>query len=233
MKDHGIPVDATPHDCPYLDSRTAVLPLRWYPQDVAPEAFDEMLAHADRRIGRHMYRPRCPACVECKGIRVPVEDFRPRRSQRRVWNRNKDLRVTVGPPLVDKARLELFNRHKIERGLARRSTSAREYAGWLVHSCVRTVETRYWAGDQLIGVGIVDLGRTSASSVYFYFDPDESRRSLGVFSVMAEVRWARQLGLSWYYLGLYVKGCDHLNYKAHYEPHERLEDGVWVRYGED
>jgi arginine-tRNA-protein transferase len=233
LKDHGIPIDATPHDCPYLDGRTAVLPLRWYPQDVDPDTFDEMLSHADRRIGRHMYRPRCPSCTECKGIRIPVEDFAPRRSQRKVWNRNKDLRVTVGPPVVDKTRLDLFNRHKLERDLASRTTSDREYAGWLVRSCVRTVETRYWAGDKLVGVGIVDVGRTSASSVYFYFDPDESKRSLGVFSVMAEVRWAKQLGLNWYYLGLYVKGCGHLNYKAHYEPHERLEDGRWVRYGED
>ena len=231
MKDHGIPVDATPHDCPYLDGHTAVLPLRWYPQDVSPEAFDDMLARADRRIGRHMYRPACPGCTECKGIRVPVADFALSKSQRKVWRKNQDLKVTVGPPLVDQTRLNLFNRHKLERGLAERRTSAREYAGWLVHSCVRTVETRYWLEDELIAVGIVDLGRHAASSVYFYFDPDLSDRSLGVFSVLAELNWAKHLGLNWYYLGLYVKGCAHLNYKARYYPHERLNEGRWERFG--
>ncbi len=230
MKDHGIPVDATPHDCPYLDGRTAVLPLRWYPQDIGAEAFDALLARADRRIGRHMYHPACPDCDECKGIRVPVADFQPSKSQRRVWRKNQDLKVTVGPPRVDPVRLDLFNRHKLERGLATRRTSAREYAGWLVHSCVRTVETCYWLGEALVAVGIVDLGRRAASSVYFYFDPDRSDRSLGVFSVMAELHWARRLGLSWYYLGLYVEGCAHLNYKARYFPHERLDGGCWRRF---
>ena len=226
----GIPVDQTPHPCPYLAGREAVLPLRWYQKPIAPEDFDALLATADRRVGRTMYRPSCPSCDECKGIRVPIADFRPSKSQRRAWRKNADVRVMAGPPRVDTAHLDLFNKHKLGRGLSERPTSASHYRNWLTVTCTRTIETRYLVGDKLIGVGILDLGKQDASSVYFYFDPDEDHRSLGVFSVLAEIAWLRSQGYRWYYLGLYVRDCPQLSYKSRYHPHERLEGDAWVRY---
>jgi arginine-tRNA-protein transferase len=76
-------------------------------------------------------------------------------------------------------------------------------------------------------VGIVDLGRESLSSVYFYFDPDRADLSPGVFSVLQEVELCRRTGRKYLYLGLFVKDCRHLAYKADYEPHERLIGGAW------
>lgn len=228
----GIPVDQTPHACAYLEGRRAVLPLRWYRGPIDGDDFDALLACADRRVGRTLYRPSCPACDECKGIRVPIADFQPSRSQRKAWKRNQDVEVYSGYPVVDKTRLDLFNKHKLERGLSDHPTSESHYRNWLSVTCTRTVETRYVVDGRLIGVGILDLGRRDASSVYFYFDPDEDRRSLGVFSVLAEIEWLKRQGYRYYYLGLYVKGCAQLNYKARYLPHERLEKGQWVRYPE-
>lgn len=226
----GIPVDQTPHPCPYLPDREAVLPLRWYRNTIEPGDFDALLSTADRRVGRTLYRPQCPACTECCGIRVPIDEFKPSRSQRKIWKKNSDIRVLSGPPRVDTEHLDLFNRHKLQRGLSERVTSASHYRNWLTVTCTNTVETRYLVGDKLVGVGILDLGKRDASSVYFYFDPDEGRRSLGTFSVLAEIAWLRSQGYRWYYLGLYVRECAQLNYKSRYHPNERREDGTWVRY---
>ena len=226
----GIPVDSTPHACPYIEGREAVLPLRWYRGPIDGDDFDELLASSDRRVGRTLYRPSCPSCDECKGIRVPIADFEPSRSQRRAWKKNADVEVFSGHPVVDEARLALFNKHKLERNLSERPTSESHYRNWLAVTCTRTVETRYVLDGKLIGVGILDLGRRDASSVYFYYDPDHERRSLGVFSVLAEILWLKRQGYRHYYLGLYVKSCDQLNYKARYFPHERLERGSWVRH---
>ena len=93
-------------------------------------------------------------------------------------------------------------------------------------------EMRYRVDGRLIGVGIIDVGREDSSSVYFYFDPDESRRSLGVFSVMVEVAWLRTQGGRFHYLGLYVDDCRHLLYKAQYQPHERLIECRWEGFGD-
>jgi arginine-tRNA-protein transferase len=226
----GIPIDATPHDCPYLAGEQAVLPLRWYRQNIQGQDYDALLAMSDRRVGRSLYRPSCPSCKACQGIRVPVDQFKPSKSQRRVLRKNQDLHVSAGPPIVDDAHLELFNRHKLMRDLAETPTSAEHYRHWLVTSCTQTLETRYMLDDRLVGVGILDLGARDASSAYFYFDPDFSDRSLGTFSALAEIRWLQSRGFRYYYLGLYVKECAQLNYKARFRPNERLIDGSWVGF---
>jgi len=91
---------------------------------------------------------------------------------------------------------------------------------------------RYLQGDRLVGVGIVDLGARDSSSVYFYFDPDESRRSLGTLSTLFEIEWLRRRGGRYHYLGLYVQACRHLVYKASYFPHQRLVGGLWTTFAE-
>lgn len=219
--------------CPYREGETARMPLRWQFQRLTGGELDAGLAGGDRRVGRMLYRTACPTCTACEPIRIPVEGFRPTRSQRRVWKRNGDVSVETGPATFSEEKLALYNRHKAERGLARNETemTRRGYEGWFVHSCTRTIEMRYRVGGRLVGVGILDMGEQDTSSVYFFFDPDEGRRSLGVFSVMVEIAWLRAQGGRYHYLGLYVDDCRHLLYKAAYRPHERRVGALWTRVG--
>ncbi len=218
--------------CPYLDGQVARLPLRWQFDDLAPAEVDASLAAGDRRVGRMLYRTRCPDCSACQPLRIPVDEFSPSRSQRRVLRRNRDVRIELGVARYSDEKLALYNRHKVERGLARRENplTRRGYEGWFLRSCVQTREMRYYVGERLIGVGILDLGARDSSSVYFYFDPDESARSLGTLSTLVEIDWLRQAGGRYHYMGLYVGDCRHLSYKAAYHPHERLIDGRWTRF---
>ena len=87
----------------------------------------------------------------------------------------------------------------------------------------------YYIDNKLVAVGILDLGAEAASSVYFYFEPNPeiSRLSPGVFSVLQEIAFCRRSGRKFHYLGLYVSDCKSLNYKANYNRHQRLNDGVW------
>ena len=215
--------------CPYLEGQEARMPLRWQLRSLSPEEVDESLAQGDRRVGRMLYRTTCPSCVACEPIRIPVNEFELTRSQRRVWKKNQDVRVEFGRARFSQERLDLYNRHKMERGLSRneRTMTQKGYESWFLQSCCQTIEMRYRLEGRLIGVGIVDLGKLDSSSVYFYFDPDESRRSLGVFSVLVENTWLRGRGGRYHYLGLYVGDCRHLSYKADYHPHQRRIEGSW------
>lgn len=223
-------------DCPYLDGRVARMPLYRQLERLSPEETDRRFANAERRVGHSLYRTQCPACDACKGIRIPVDDFRPSKSQRRVRRRweGLPLRVEAGPPTWSPEKLALFNTHRRERGLAsgKDDSSALGYVSWLVQSSVETVELRYSLGDRLVGVSILDLGATSMSSVYFYFDPapDLARLAPGVFSVLHEVDLCRRVGKRWYYLGLYIEESPHMRYKASYRPYELELDGEWVRF---
>ncbi len=219
--------------CPYLPGRTMCLPLRMPLARLTREQFDVQLADGDRRTGPLLYRPTCPACTACEAIRVPTQRFRPTRSQRRVWRRNEaDVEVRRVRPTVTPRHLELYNRHSRERALSLRADASteRDYRFFLVETCVDTWELQYLVAGRLVAVSILDFGVESVSSVYHYFDPDESWRSLGVYSVLKEIELCASMGADWYYLGLYVEACAHLNYKAAYWPHQRRVDGRWEEF---
>jgi arginine-tRNA-protein transferase len=78
----------------------------------------------------------------------------------------------------------------------------------------------------------MDLGEDDASSVYFYFDPSASKRSLGTFSFLYELQWLAERKKRYHYLGFYNKDCGPLRYKAGFAPHELLqigaEDALWT-----
>lgn len=209
------------------------MPLRYPGRMLGGAEFDRLLAEGDRRSGRLIYRTNCTGCRECRAIRVPVAEFASTASQRRSARRNEDVTVRVGTPDCTETHLDLYNRHKLGRGLSRTGEPLAEesYRRWLVDTCVQTVEIQYLVGDRLIAVSILDVGLEAVSSVYHYFDPEESKRSMGVFSVLWELAWCNINQIKWYYLGYYVRDCAHLNYKANYYPHEVQTDEGWARVG--
>ena len=218
--------------CPYLEGQRQRTPLRYQFADFTPEALDISFAGGDRRVGRMVYRTDCPSCTACEPIRVPTQDFGASKSQRRILRKNEDIRVLLAPATFSPEKLKLFNRHKMERGLSKTEKvyTRSGYERWLIESCVDTREFRYMLGDKLIGVSILDFGERDISSVYFYFVPDYDDRSLGTFSSLFEIHWMRSQGKRYYYLGLYVGDCSHLNYKSRYYPHHRLIGHQWMQF---
>ncbi len=214
--------------CVYLEERSARLPLRWQLAPCLGEDLDRSLALGERRVGQALYRPKCPDCRACETLRIPVEAFRPSRTQRRIWRRGKEaFEVQSTAPTLSTEHVELFNRHRLERGLDARAGAldAAGYRSWLVQTCCETVELRYLLDGALAAVALVDVGATASSAVYTYFDPDASRLSPGIFSVLWQIEWARSLGLRYHYLGLYVEGNAHMAYKTCFRPHERRPAG--------
>ncbi len=222
-----------PDACPYLPGRTSRLPLRLPLQKLTPEQFDHRLAAGDRRSGPFLYRPSCPGCGACESLRIEVEKFQPNATQRRTLRRgNQLLEVRVGTPIVDAARVALFNQHRNTRDLARydRDIDQTGYEGFLVESCCDTLEFSYWLGDTLIGVAVTDRGAEAMSAVYFFFDPAQSRLSPGVYNVLKQIEICRTWGMRYLYLGFYVAASEHMAYKSLYLPHERFINRQWCLF---
>jgi arginine-tRNA-protein transferase len=164
-------------------------------------------------------------------IRVSVAAFRPSRSQRRAAHRNRDVTVSMGPLEFSDEKVDLYRRYLHgQHPSSLQGDSAESLRDFLYTSCVDTCEVTYTLpGGRLAAVSILDVSDDSLSSVYHFFDPAEGRRSLGVYSVLAEIEICRERGLSYYYLGYWVEGSRTMHYKANYRPHELLIDGEWVR----
>lgn len=219
--------------CPYLPDRLAVLPFYLTDFRADPASFDEALSEGVRRSGIFIYHTDCPGCNACEPIRIPVDDFQPRRRHRRVLKKGEaELRVVIGEPVVDRQRLDLYNRHKMGRGLGEPGSEIdlRSLKEFLGITCCDSREFRYYRGEELVGVAIADVGQEAMSAVYCYFDSKCGDLGIGNFSVLKQIEACREWGLKYLYLGFYVAGNEHMRYKANYLPHERRIDGEWIRF---
>ena len=217
-------------ECVYLPGQLARCPARVPVHALTPDQLDLLLEEGDQRVGNTLFRTECPMCSACEPVRVSIPDFAPNRSQRRIFARGEEqLDLEVGRPELSRRKVNLWKRHRRARGLltAHSRLDVTGYEEWLVQSCAQTLEFRYFHEAKLVGVSLLDLGRVSANSAYHYFDPRFSHLSLGVYSVIKEIQWCSELGMQWYYLGLWVEECRALRYKTGFVPHERLRGGAW------
>jgi arginine-tRNA-protein transferase len=224
----GLPVGpASP--CPYLPGREA-RHASLLPAPLLPGVYHSLMDLNFRRAGRVFYRPRCEGCEECRMIRVPVDEFRASRAQRRCARRNADLELSVGEPRPDAEKQALYRRYLRRRHDGQMQGSSEEFHGFLYSTPLETLEFVYRLEGRVVGVGIADAEPGALSAVYCYFDPDLGRRSLGVFNVLRLIEEARRRRCAWAYLGFYVAGCAAMSYKADYRPCElHRPDGSWER----
>jgi arginine-tRNA-protein transferase len=212
--------------CSYLDQAIARLEIRLM-LDVAPNELDALLERGWRRFGPCYFRPACARCNECVPLRVPAATFRASKSQRRAAKACAVLRRVVGPPRVDSARIELYAKWHATRERARgweaNALDPERYALDFAfpHPCVR--EVAFYDEQRLVGVGIVDETPRALSAVYFFYDPEYGRLSLGTANVVYLIDDAKRRNLAHVYLGYRVLGCPSLLYKAGFSPHELLE----------
>jgi leucyl-tRNA---protein transferase len=138
-------------------------------------------------------------------LRVDLARFEPSRSQRRVAARNRDLRSEARPTAFDAETFEMFESHR-SRFSADVPDSLYNFLSPHAPSEVpcRNETIRVYSGGRLVAAHFLDVGSRAASSVYSMFDPAESRRSLGVYTILLAVERAQRLGCRHYYPGY---GC--------------------------
>ena len=221
------------HECPYLPNRAA-RSRAFMAQEVDPTVYHAFMDAGFRRSGRLFYQPTCRTCRQCLPLRVPVGTFAPNKSQRRCVSRNADLTVTEADPAASDEKHALFARYVNEWHAGTMESDREGFERFLYDSPVRTREFEYRdPTGRLLAVGLADVCNQSFSSVYFYFDPSERRRSLGTFAVLWEVDLCRRAGVPFYYFGYWVRDCAAMTYKANFRPCEVLgSDRIWRPMGE-
>lgn len=199
-----------------------------------PPLMDRLWALGWRHFGRDFFRYSVMAgehgeIQTIQPLRLPLADFSPNKSQRRVIRRNHDADTRIVPATVDAEREALFLLHR-GRFATNAPESLRDFIpspapGRLPCECV-CVEVRI--GGSLAAVSYLDVGDEAVSSVYALFDPRASRRGLGTFTLLEEIRWARSQGKRWLYPGYATREPSAYDYKKAFRPLEYFDwEGNW------
>lgn len=217
------------HACSYLSGQEAATAFLdpVYPKD--RRLYTTLSQHGFRRSGHHIYRPSCPNCDACIAVRVPVADFEPRRSQRRIWQKNSDLSMRRCPPSVSLERFSLYQRYlkSRHRGGGMDDSTPQQFMDFLTSPWCETEFWEFRMGAKLLAVAVLDCLEDGLSAVYTFFDPDYAQRSLGVFTILWSIQETRRRGSDWLYLGYWIPSSPKMEYKCQYQPQQHFRQGRW------
>lgn len=230
MSQQSINLYATiPHPCNYLADRDAVTAV------VDPEATHSMglyswlMDRGFRRSGAQIYKPFCGDCNACISTRIPTQSFAPNRSQRRCWKNNQDLDIRIKPARFTEEYFNLYQRYLAVRhpGGGMDTPSPSSFDDFLFAPWSETLFVEFRLDEELLGVSVVDVTPQGYSAVYTFFEPGESKRSLGTFGVLWQIEAAKARNLPYVYLGFWIENSKKMHYKIHYQPLEAYIEKQW------
>lgn len=232
-----------PQPCPYLAERLERKLFTHLTHDKPAELVDNLLKGGFRRSQNIAYMPYCEGCQACISVRVLVDEFKPRRTMRRISDANKDLVATRVGARPTSEQYSLFRSYIDQRhadgGMA--NMSVLDYAMMVEDSIVSSFITEYRLRsdnaleqprprERLLAAALCDRLSDGISMVYSFYNPDETRRSLGTQMILEHIEFTRQLGLPYLYLGYWIEGSRKMSYKTRFLPQEHLTGDGWSRY---
>lgn len=220
----------TPHECSYLTGKLASTLFVDPSLKITPEILTNLSEQGFRRSGNYTYLPNCDECSACISTRIPVSQFKPNRNQKRVWKRNQDLTWSISAPRFTDEFYDLYQRYIEVRHADGDMYPASEdqFRSFLIESYADSIFLEFRLSDKLLAVAVTDKLNNAYSAVYTFFEPELPQRSLGVFTILAQLEQAEREKLDYLYLGYWVKACQKMSYKINYRPLEILLHRHWT-----
>ena len=225
----------TPYPCGYLDDRQAQSLIAAPHHLIDQRVYGELIQLGFRRSGKFAYRPHCENCTACVPVRVPVEPFKPTRSQRRAWKQHGDLSVKILDLHYSEEHFRLYRAYQRARhsGGGMDADSVDQYRSFLAQSNVETVLVEFRERGKLRMVSAVDCVKDGLSAVYTFYDCNDASASYGTYSVLWLIEWCRRLNLPHLYLGYWIGESRKMAYKQAFQPLEALLEGEWQPLGKN
>lgn len=193
-----------------------------YPLEFSPFMLDDYLSKGWFRSSSSMYRARI-LCFEedlheVINIRLPINNYTPKKRLRRIQRRVNNTFHVVVQPFENNAQKEaLYQNHKHRfRGFLQKSLYyylKGEDKERHDLSIFQTYEVSIYDKGKLIGFSLFDIGKSAIASIICVFDADYERYSLGTFTMLQEIKYAQSQGFLYYYPGYVLHNTTMFDYK--------------------
>lgn len=218
-----------PYSCSYLPDRLACSEVVTPDYPIDTQTYGKLLQAGFRRSGQYIYRPNCAQCHACLSVRVNVNAFVCKRTQRRTWKHHQYLTATQYTLHFKPDHYALYQRYQAKRhaGGGMDNDCFEQYQNFLLQSQVNSKLVEFHEGETLRMVSIIDVLPDGLSSVYTFYDADVTQASFGTYNILWQIEQCRKLGLPYLYLGYWIKENRKMRYKVNFQPLEILMDGQW------
>jgi arginine-tRNA-protein transferase len=209
-----------PLECPYFTGRIARFEY-FFATGLDGSELENLLSNGWRKFGIYYFRPDCEGCCECVPLRVPVDLFLPSKEQRRVYRKCRNIKVDLGKLALSNEVFEVYKEHSLFR--FGRESDYEDFCSTFYSVSCESLQSEYYLDERLVAVGFIDISEAAFSSCYFAYRKEVEKLSVGVYSVMREMEFAKNCGLKYYYLGYNVRNNHHMEYKQKFKPHETYD----------
>ncbi len=197
-----------------------------------PEQMDFLWAQGWRHFGEYFFRYSVGSqwgdAKTVIPLRVDLTKFVLSRSQKRIIAKNRDARVVICDTFIDEAKEDLFERHRYRFKDNVPDSIYSFLSGEPAATPCRNQEICVYDGDELVAASFLDIGRAATSAVYAIFDPDESDRSLGIFTMLEAIRYSQELNCCYYYPGYAYREPSVYDYKKNFHGLEYFDwEDAW------
>jgi arginine-tRNA-protein transferase len=199
--------------------------------------WDKMLAEGWRHNGMMFFRTSHDMDEDnnlrsVMPLRYVLKKLTLTKSQRIIFNRNQDLQHIFRPTVIDDEKHELFFKHT-EKFDFRRPVSIWDFISPQPQKTpFKTWELCVYKEDKLVACSFLDITSNSISSTYAMYDLDESKRSLGTYTMILEVLRGIATNKKYYYPGYVYDSSSFYDYKKRFNNKEYFDWHIrrWVPY---
>ena len=200
-----------------MSNNTPIINEYSYQENLNHAQMDAAWAHGWRHFGSYFFRYSQAGVGESAKVvmplRIHLSEFTLSKSQKRINSKNENLTLVVRDAFLDQQKIELFDRHK-----ARFSENVpQQLSGFLGENPARvpceTKEICLYKEERLVGVSFWDIGKISTSGIYAMFEPEESKRSLGIYLILLSIKLSIEMGKEFYYPGYAYQESSNYDYK--------------------